>query len=243
MILHSIRKGSGGPVLFLHTGLETSSTDFEYQQNYFASNFEVIAPDLRGHGKSHSNDFDDYFSKSAEDLRETLDEMQITNVHLVGCSLGAIVALFFVRQYPEYIKSLTLSGLMPVKPQNWNAMHEESINMQNVMLEKEEVREELDNKHHSDWQTLLSISRDSEWYPFEETEDLSDLNVPVLYIVGEGNHHEVTGASIYPKQNKMINVSVLPFAAHLVHDQQPEVYSQLLTQFINNVQNKSESTV
>lgn len=181
MILHTNCKGSGETVVFLHTGLETGSSDFAFQQTYFANDYKVIAPDLRGHGQSPSTDSDDYFNKCSNDLRETLDDLQIARVHLVGCSLGAIVALFFAREYPESIQSLTLSGLLPGKPDQWRAMHEESIDRQDMMVKQEEVREELNSKHQSDWKALLGLSRSSDWYPFEATEDLSDLKVPVLF--------------------------------------------------------------
>ncbi|WP_240949729.1 hypothetical protein [Psychrobacillus sp. BL-248-WT-3] len=48
MILHTSIQGSGEPLLFLHTGLQTGNTDFQYQQNFFKDSYKVFAPDLRG---------------------------------------------------------------------------------------------------------------------------------------------------------------------------------------------------
>lgn len=35
MILHTEVIGMGEPVIFLHTGLQTGNTDYEYQSEYF----------------------------------------------------------------------------------------------------------------------------------------------------------------------------------------------------------------
>ncbi|TGB04385.1 alpha/beta fold hydrolase [Halobacillus salinus] len=232
MILHTHRQGKGEPVVFLHTGLETGATDFEEQQSYFAAKYDVIAPDLRGHGRSSHNDFEDYFHKSADDLKETLDSLNVTRAHIVGCSLGALVALFFARKHEKYVNSLTISGLMPGKPDNWKEMHKQDSTMQAMLLENEEAVSFLDQQHDSDWRAFIHMAKDESWYPFEETEDLSDIKSPVLFMVGEGNQHEVQGATFYPNQSERVQVAVLPFASHLVHVQQPDIYSQILSQFL-----------
>lgn len=232
MILHTYRQGQGETVIFLHTGLETGSTDFEEQKRYFSSHYDVIAPDLRGHGKSYHNDFNNYFHKCADDLQETLDSLNVTRAHIVGCSLGALVALFFTRKYGEYVISLTVSGLMPGRPKNWEEMHDQDAKMQAMLLENEEATALFDNKHDSNWRGFIHMAADENWYPFEETEDLSDLDVPLLFMVGEGNQHEVRGAVVYKEQSDLVQVAVLPFASHLVHIQQAELYSMILSQFL-----------
>ena len=60
MILHTEIFGNGEPIVFLHTGLQTGLTDFEYQREYFQKNFKVILPDLRGHGNSKAEDFSNF---------------------------------------------------------------------------------------------------------------------------------------------------------------------------------------
>ncbi|MCA0970172.1 alpha/beta hydrolase [Halobacillus litoralis] len=235
MKLHTYEKGNGEPIVFLHTGLETGITDFEEQQKAFEKDFRVIAPDLRGHGKSYTEDFDHFFEDSADDLKETLDGLGLKEVHVVGCSLGALVGLFFTRKYPSYVQSLSVSGLMPGKPHNWEEMHGEDSAMQSQLLNNEELCAQLDEKHQSDWRTIIHMAQDGSWYPFEETKNLGDIDVPILFMVGERNLHEVKGAALYPEQSDRVRVAVLPFAAHLVHDEQPELYSTILRQFLEEV--------
>jgi len=95
MILYTEIKGSGEAIVFLHTGLQTSATDFIQQQNDFMKDYQVISPDLRGHGKSITTDTSNFFEDSATDLYETLENLGLHSVHVVGASLGALVAIFF----------------------------------------------------------------------------------------------------------------------------------------------------
>jgi pimeloyl-ACP methyl ester carboxylesterase len=104
MLLHTEILGDGEPIVFLHTGLQTGMTDFEEQREYFQTRYKVILPDLRGHGKSTSRDLSNYYEESAMDLKDTLDHLGVGCAHIVGCSIGALVALFLTKRFPEKVK-------------------------------------------------------------------------------------------------------------------------------------------
>lgn len=233
LILHTDIKGNGEPIVFLHTGLQTGLTDFQFQRDYFGNNYKVVSPDLRGHGQSKAVDFQSFFKDSALDLWETINHYGLETVHLVGCSLGAIVAVKFAQLYPERINTLSISGIMPVKPPNWIEINEEDVEIQTNLLKSNEANSYFDQLHASDWKQFLYMAREQSWYPFGDMEALREFDFPVLFIVGEGNQHETIGATIYPKENKNVHVAVVPFAAHLVHADQPEIYTQILENFIN----------
>ncbi|WP_421385305.1 alpha/beta fold hydrolase [Bacillus salacetis] len=235
MILHAEMFGEGERIVFLHSGLQTGLTDFEYQRDYFQKGFQVIVPDLRGHGKSKNNDFSNYFNDCAADLAETLDYHQLDSIHLIGCSLGALVALHFAKKFPEKIASLTLSGIFAEKPSNWSEMNHAQAKQQKEFLRNEQAVEYYDQLHESDWKQFIYMGEDEKWYPFDETSDLSHLSSPTLILVGEGNELETAGTLIYPKMNDKVHVSIIPFASHLVHLEQPELYTQVLEVFIKRV--------
>lgn len=53
MILHTHISGEGEPMVLLHSGGMTGLVEFEEQVAFFQEqNYQVIRPDLRGHGKS-----------------------------------------------------------------------------------------------------------------------------------------------------------------------------------------------
>ncbi|MGD6873306.1 alpha/beta fold hydrolase [Sutcliffiella horikoshii] len=232
MLLHTEVFGDGVPIVFLHTGLQTGMTDFEEQREYFQSEFKVILPDLRGHGKSTSQELSNYYEDSAADLKDTLDHLGVESAHIVGCSIGALVGLFFAKRFPEKVKTLTLSGMMAEKPANWSEIHLNMVEQQNSLLEDEQVGAYFEQLHGDGWREFINLAEEEDSYPFEETSDLGGLEMPTLFMVGEENANETRGVIIAPLLNKQIHVSVIPFAGHLVHSEQPEVYNQILKRFL-----------
>ncbi|WP_411954790.1 alpha/beta fold hydrolase [Alkalibacillus sp. S2W] len=234
MILHTEVSGTGEEVVFLHTGLQTGKTELDVQKDYFKQKYKVILPDLRGHGKSVSQNLTNYFHDSARDLAETLENLGIHSAHIVGCSIGALVGLVVAKNHPERVKSLTLSGIIPEKPTDWDEMDKEESENIAKMLENPEAVAYFDNIHDGDWRELLDSILGEDWYPFEETKDLASLEMPVLFIVGEQNEHETIGVIKYPKMNRNIHVSIIPFAGHVVHLDQPEIYNKIVEAFLLN---------
>ncbi|WP_249872665.1 alpha/beta fold hydrolase [Oceanobacillus saliphilus] len=232
MILHTEVTGKGEAFVFLHTGLQTGITELNVQKEYFKQNYQVILPDLRGHGKSTSNDLTNYFQDCARDLLETLETLGIQSAHFAGCSLGALVALVFAKNHPEKVRILTLSGIIPEKPTDWEEINKEDAENIAKMLENPETAAYFDDIHEGDWRELLRSTQDVDWYPFDETADLSVLNMPVLFLVGEQNADETIGTITYPKMNRNIHVSIIPFAGHVVHLEQPEIYNKIVEGFL-----------
>lgn len=127
MILHTEVFGDGEPIIFLHTGLQTGMTDFEFQREFFKDKYKVILPDLRGHGNSVVDDLSNFFEDSAKDIAETLNHLGIESTYIVGCSLGALVGLFFTKRFPDKVKSLTISGVLSERPNNWLEIQKKTL--------------------------------------------------------------------------------------------------------------------
>lgn len=105
--------------------------------------------------------------------------------------------------------------------------------MQKGLLENQEACQYFDGLHRSDWRKLIQLGWDEDWYPFQETESFKDIDSPILYMVGEGQSAERNGALYYA--DKDVRIAVIPFAAHLVHSEQPQVYSLVLKEFLSRV--------
>lgn len=234
MLLHTNIIGNGAPVVFLHTGLQTGLTDFIFQREYFSENYQVICPDLRGHGQSKTDNIQNFFEDSAKDLLETLAHLNLGAVHLVGCSLGALVAIKFSRMFPESVFTLSISGITPLKPENWLELHKQDVHKQTELLNSKEVAGYFDQLHLSNWREFIYFGRDENWYPFEDVAAIAEFNFPVLFMVGEDRANETIGASILPSENNNIHVAIVPFAGHLVHTDQPEIYSKILEIFMES---------
>ena len=104
-----IEKGEGKEIILLH-GNGESSDYFIGQIDEFAKNFHVYALDTRGHGKTPRGDAPFTIRQFADDLKDFMDEHEITKAHILGFSDGANIAMIFAMKYPEMVDRLILNG-------------------------------------------------------------------------------------------------------------------------------------
>lgn len=108
--LHVLEEGSGPPVLLLH-GLGGDHTVWNAQFRALAERYRVLAPDLRGHGRSACPEGSSLgFDEIVADLRALLDARGLPSAHVAGISAGAFVALYWATREPSRLRSVILSG-------------------------------------------------------------------------------------------------------------------------------------
>lgn len=108
--LHVRDRGEGTPVLLLH-GLGGDQAVWSGVFGPLSGSFRVLAPDLRGHGKSPFPDGSSLsFAELEGDLSALLDSAHLGSVHVVGLSAGAFLALRWTLDRPERVRSLVLIG-------------------------------------------------------------------------------------------------------------------------------------
>jgi pimeloyl-ACP methyl ester carboxylesterase len=104
--------GEGEPLLFIH-GLGSSSRDWEMQIGFFAQNYQVITIDVRGHGKSDKPPGPYSIPLFTEDTAKLLGALGVSPVHILGISLGGMIAFQLGISYPEVVKSLIIVNSTP----------------------------------------------------------------------------------------------------------------------------------
>lgn len=104
--IHYVRAGEGLPVIFLHAGVADSRM-WEPQLKAFAKHFDVVAPDMRGFGKS---ELPPVRWSPVADVLGLMDELALKPAHVVGCSIGGRLAIDFALEHPERISKLVLVG-------------------------------------------------------------------------------------------------------------------------------------
>jgi pimeloyl-ACP methyl ester carboxylesterase len=104
--IHYERAGEGLPLIFLHAGIADLRM-WEPQVPAFARHFDVLRPDVRGHGRS---ELPPVRWSPVADLLALMDALHLKPAHLVGCSLGSIIAIDFALQHSERISKLVLVG-------------------------------------------------------------------------------------------------------------------------------------
>ncbi|CCI15952.1 Alpha/beta fold family hydrolase [Microcystis aeruginosa PCC 9806] len=97
----------GMPLLLLH-GMADHALVWSSLGDYLSSNYQVIAPDLRGHGESGKPATGYHFQDYIGDLRALLNHLGWTQAHILGHSWSAKIAAIWATQQPEVFKSLIL---------------------------------------------------------------------------------------------------------------------------------------
>ncbi|MFC4506862.1 MULTISPECIES: alpha/beta fold hydrolase [Streptomyces] len=97
--------GAGGTVLLVH-GATCDSHDWSAQIEAFAARHRVIAPDLRGHGRSSGLTGGQRPREFAADLAELLDAVDAGPTVVVGHSLGGVVASVLAVEYPSLVRAV-----------------------------------------------------------------------------------------------------------------------------------------
>ena len=106
--LHYERAGSGEPLLMIQ-GM--SGTHVAWGEPFLAplrESFDVIAFDNRGIGLSGPIDGPFTILEMAEDAAGLLDQLGIESAHVVGISMGGMIAQDLALAHPERLRSLTL---------------------------------------------------------------------------------------------------------------------------------------
>jgi len=112
----------GAPVVLLANGLAADSTMWDQQLEVFSSAYRLLRYDIRGHGDSEGTPGDYSLSLLSDDVVALLDALSIERVHLVGCSLGAMVGQFMGVHHSSRLLSLSLCATSSEAPRPvWEA--------------------------------------------------------------------------------------------------------------------------
>jgi len=101
-------------ILFLH-GFGGSTKDWEEIFSLFSSEFQLIAIDLPGFGKSNKPRSDKFYQTDflVQLIDEILRELKLAEVILAGYSMGGRLALQFACKHPGKVKALILESSSP----------------------------------------------------------------------------------------------------------------------------------
>ncbi len=102
-------QGAGEPLVFL-SGLGGDHRAFSVTVRHFSTRFQALAPDNRDVGRSSRVEGDYTSADMADDVAAWLDALGVGRVHLVGHSLGALVAQEFALRHGDQLRSLVLAS-------------------------------------------------------------------------------------------------------------------------------------
>lgn len=107
--------GEGEPIILVH-GWGGSKDGWFVQVNALSKYFKVIIFDNRGAGKSSRPNYPYTMDMYADDINGLLKFLNIEKTHLLGESLGGMIALNFILKYHELVNKFILINSWPGFP-------------------------------------------------------------------------------------------------------------------------------
>lgn len=115
--LNFTKHGEHGPALIILHGLFGSARNWQGIARQLADRFSVYALDLRNHGGSAHADTMDY-PLMAADVLNFMQQQNLSDVILLGHSMGGKVAMQLALSCPDKIRQLVVVDIAPVHYQH-----------------------------------------------------------------------------------------------------------------------------
>jgi pimeloyl-ACP methyl ester carboxylesterase len=117
--IHYLDFGSGEPPLVLLHGLSANANEFSGLINAgLGSRFRVVAPDLRGRGRSDKPAKGYSMGDHAADVIGLLDFLELDKVVIGGHSFGALLAMYMAATFPHRVsKVVVIDAAIQMHPQ------------------------------------------------------------------------------------------------------------------------------
>jgi len=201
--LHYYTIGSGFPLVLLH-GWSADGLSYTLQSP-LAYKYQLILPDLRGHGKSPKTRTACTSAMLASDVSRLLEKRGIEKAVIGGGSFGGLVALQFVLDYPQKVEALILSDttsnsaavmpfmdmMLPVLSgpnaietlRNMISKLAKASGMTKTPVGAMMIESSLERLSDTDPVSLLEVSKAMK--NFDMTERLCEIKVPTLIIAAK----------------------------------------------------------
>jgi pimeloyl-ACP methyl ester carboxylesterase len=227
--------GEGNPLLLLHGGA-TSIETFTHQIPFFAREFQVIAPEQMGHGRTADiPERDFHYHDMAEDTVELMNHLGIADAFIVGWSDGGILGLDIAIHHPERVRKLACSGAVS----RVDGLEPESLDWLGNATPADwpksfrEAYERLSPDGPSHWPLVIArIVKMFRSEPSFTSEQIASIKAPTLLIVGD---HDMVRPEHAVEMFRLIpgaELSVVPHAGHSVPMEKPALWNETVRSFL-----------
>jgi 3-oxoadipate enol-lactonase len=249
-IAYSFDGEQGKPVLLLSNSIGTDLHMWDGQVPALTEHFRLLRYDARGHGGSDVPSGPYSLDRLGRDVVELLDALGLQRVHVLGLSLGGIVAQWLAIHAPERVDRLVLSNTAAYlgPPQQWDRPIAELLQAPDMRATAEMFLGNWFPAHmlHDDEvvegfrRTLLATRREGvagSWaavrdYDLRRTATL--IHNPTLVIAGE--HDTVTSAAHGKELATTIpgaRYTVLP-TVHMANVERPAEFLDAVVGFLTD---------
>jgi 3-oxoadipate enol-lactonase len=254
------RAGDGPPVVLIHAlGLDHRMWGPQIER--LANAGRVIAYDARGHGQTDVTSGPYAMADFAEDLAGLLDALGVEAAHLVGISMGGMIAQEFALTRPHRVRSLVLADTTSEYNQETRrqfaerARVAEERGMAPLIAPTTErwFTAEFRERHPDEVARIMGIFEATNPFGYaaacravariDFTERLVNIGVPTLVLVG--SEDPSTTPEVALKIHEYVPGSQfleLPGAAHLTNVARPEEFTQAILDTIRRAEPEETET-
>ncbi len=242
-------RGTGTPIILIHGGLETCRM-WDPVVPSLAMNYQVIAPDSRGHGRSDNPTGQFSYPLMAADMVQLIQALGLDRPFVAGYSDGGQVALEMAIAYPGLARGYLVGGIYNTLTDAWNQMMRGplgfdapgAVDFERVAQLNSAFVPVLQERHDAFhqpgyWKTLLTQISAS-WLnpPNHSRADFAKLGDPVLFWCGDRD------VFCPPEQNlemyrmvKGAELTIFPNADHFTIALQFDGIAPMMQNFIKRV--------
>ena len=246
--------GSGPAVVLIH-GYPFNRSMWAEQVSALADSYRVVTLDLRGHGESESSTGASTMKLMAQDVASLMDELRIDRAVIGGLSMGGYVTLAFYQLFAERVEKLLLADtraqadteeakatradqVQQIQADGMtgivNGMLPKLLSPETVSKQPEIVKRVRDMMMHTSPEGAIGALRGMAERE-DQTERLSQINVPALIVVGKED--PITPVADSQKMHERIAGSqlvVIENASHVSNIEQSEQFNRALREFLSS---------
>jgi pimeloyl-ACP methyl ester carboxylesterase len=242
--------GQGLPLIFLN-GLGMTLRDWEFQTAYFSKDYRVVTFDFRGQGFSDRPPGPYSVSLFCEDAARLLRAIDAWPAHVVGLSMGGMIAFQMAVSHPELLRSMVIvnSGpelILRTWTQKFEFLKRTMIvrflgmrKMAEILAcrlfpenRQKALRREMlkrwglnDKKAYND--TLRALAG------WSVSEHLGGIACPTLVISADRDYSPVSYKLSFVNKMPRAEMAIISNSRHATPLDQPERFNELVADFLN----------
>lgn len=199
--------------------------------------FSLHTPLFSGHGNSELPENGISIQRYTQELTDYCKKNNLTDVRILGHSMGGYIALCYAMTNPENVNSIITLGTKF----DWTeeqALKESKLLNPDIILDKvPQYAQLLEAQHGSKWKELLSSIADlmiglGKNPPLEN--NLATINIPIQIMVGDKDNMVTVEESLHVYRNLPdAKLAVLPDTKHPMDKVRPQLLLDLIKDFWN----------
>ena len=247
--LYWTERGAGAPLLLLH-GLGSSSRDWAAQVSNFTDQYRVLRLDLRGHGRSERGEGPYAIPQFARDAAVFLHRRDAVPAHVVGLSMGGMIALELAASAPQLVRSLVVvNSVADMRLHSWHdvwfyvsrRLTVQLLGMRRVgqllarKLFVKPSQQDLRRKFVRRWAQndkrayLRSVDAIMRW---SVADRLSRIDVPTLLVSSDEDYTPVSAKRHVVEQMPNAELAVVDDARHALPVERPADFNAIVDDFL-----------